>query len=80
MFETHSEPLRLTRSDPDQNMARFYVLRLESTLFGEVSVIRNWGRIGTLGQRMMQTFKEARDAKEVLGKLERAKRRKGYAP
>lgn len=78
MTETHPDPLRLTRSDPDRNMARFYVLALEPTLFGEVSLVRNWGRIGTRGQIMMETFTRAQEASAALGQLERAKRKRGY--
>lgn len=39
----------LVRIDPKRNMARFYGIALQPTLFGEVSVVRCWGRIGTKG-------------------------------
>jgi predicted DNA-binding WGR domain protein len=71
-------PLHLRRIDPTQNMRRFYVLSLQPTLFGGASVIRNWGRIGTVGQSMMQTFDQIQDASNALDRLERSKRRKGY--
>ncbi|MGY6251465.1 WGR domain-containing protein [Bosea thiooxidans] len=38
--------LVLDRSDPAQNMARFYVLAIEPTLFGDVALVREWGRRG----------------------------------
>ncbi|BCH62446.1 hypothetical protein RvVAT039_pl08320 (plasmid) [Agrobacterium vitis] len=38
------------RIAPEQNMARFYALAVQPTLFGEVSLVRAWGRIGTRGQ------------------------------
>jgi predicted DNA-binding WGR domain protein len=70
--------LRLTRRDPERNMARFYALALEPTLFGEVTLLRTWGRIGTRGQVRIETFGEADDAVVAREKLERAKRKKGY--
>ncbi|MFU0505753.1 WGR domain-containing protein [Pseudaminobacter sp. NGMCC 1.201702] len=71
-------PLHLRRIDPTQNMRRFYTLSLQPTLFGGASVIRNWGRIGTAGQSMMQTFDQIEDAINALDCLDRSKRRKGY--
>lgn len=69
---------QLHRIDADRNMARFYVLALQPTLFGEVTLHRNWGRIGARGQEMMETFGGEAAAGLALEKLERSKRRKGY--
>ncbi|TIR15942.1 MAG: WGR domain-containing protein [Mesorhizobium sp.] len=71
-------PVHLRRIDPSQNMWRFYTLSLQPTLFGGASVVRNWGRIGTNGQSMMQTFDSLDDAATASMKLQRAKRRRGY--
>jgi predicted DNA-binding WGR domain protein len=71
-------PVHLRRIDPTQNMRRFYTLAIQPTLFGGASVIRNWGRIGTNGQSMMETFDSDDDAANASFGLERAKRRKGY--
>ena len=60
-------------------MRRFYALSTQPTMFGEMSLIRNWGRIGTNGKTMMQTFDGTAEAVEAFGRLERAKRRRGYA-
>ncbi|MCA0270975.1 MAG: WGR domain-containing protein [Proteobacteria bacterium] len=73
------DPVRLARHDPDRNMARFYALTLEPTLFGEVALLRTWGRIGTRGQVRMETFGEANEAGAARAKLERVKRRRGYS-
>lgn len=75
---TDFEPLSLTRRDPDLNMARFYAIALQPTLFGEVSIIRNWGRIGTKGQMMLETFPSQFTAKRQASQIERQKRRRGY--
>ena len=60
-------------------MRRFYALSTQPTLFGEMSLIRNWGRIGTNGKTMMQTFDGSAEAIEAFVRLERAKRKRGYA-
>jgi predicted DNA-binding WGR domain protein len=71
-------PVHLHRIDPERNMHRFYLLSVQPTLFGGVSVIRNWGRIGSSGQTMVQTFEAEDDAAAALLRVEREKRRKGY--
>ncbi|ERI13704.1 putative DNA-binding WGR domain protein [Ochrobactrum intermedium] len=70
--------IHLHRIDAARNMRRFYTLTVQPTLFGGASVIRNWGRIGTGGQRMMETFDRQEDADRVLSRLERSKRNRGY--
>ncbi|WP_377831380.1 WGR domain-containing protein (plasmid) [Bradyrhizobium lupini] len=60
-------------------MRRFYALSTQPTLFGEMSLIRNCGRIGTSGRAMVQTFDGRAEAIKALVRLERAKRRRGYA-
>ncbi len=39
----------LTKIDPEQNMARFYALDVQPTLFGEFVLLKEWGRIGSGG-------------------------------
>ncbi len=59
-------------------MRRFYGLAIQPTLFGGASVIRDWGRIGTYGRSMMETFDAIEEAAGALNRLERSKRRRGY--
>ncbi|MFY8040002.1 MAG: WGR domain-containing protein, partial [Bosea sp. (in: a-proteobacteria)] len=40
------EPVRLTRVDPSRNMARFYTLSVEVSLFDGFTCTRGFGRIG----------------------------------
>jgi predicted DNA-binding WGR domain protein len=40
----------LTKIDASRNMARFYALDLQPTLFGEWALVKEWGRIGRAGQ------------------------------
>ncbi|MCK1714205.1 MULTISPECIES: WGR domain-containing protein [unclassified Bradyrhizobium] len=79
MPKSQPEPLHLRRIEAGRNMRRFYALSTQPTLFGEMSLIRNWGRIGTSGKIMVQTFGGCAEAVEAFGRLERAKQRRGYA-
>ncbi len=78
MEDTETCPVHLHRIETAQNMRRFYMLAIQPTLFGGASVIRNWGRIGSGGQTMMQTFDHPDDANTALSRLERTKSRRGY--
>lgn len=40
--------LVLERRDEGCNMARFYVLAIEPTLFGDIALIREWGASGPM--------------------------------
>lgn len=80
MSSDGNRPVHMRRIDPTQNMRRFYSLAIQPTLFGGASVIRNWGRIGTSGQSMMETFDQDEEAVADMVRLERAKRRRGYGP
>ena len=48
--------LVLERREPAANMACFYVLSLEDTLFGDTALVREWGRLGTTGRRRIDLF------------------------
>src|SRR5215204_3139531 len=48
--------LVLHRIDPEQGIRRFYSLMIERGLFGTVRLVRNWGRIGTKGQEMVEIY------------------------
>ena len=66
MPKPEPEPLHLRRIDAARNMRRFYALSTQPTLFGEMSLIRNWGRIGTSGKTMVQTFDGSAEAIEAF--------------
>lgn len=78
MEKEETGPVHLRRIDLSQNMRRFYTLAIQPTLFGGASVIRNWGRIGTNGQSMMETFDNQHEAVHAFERLARTKRRRGY--
>tara|TARA_R110002020_G_scaffold367683_3_gene579560 strand:- start:18993 stop:19265 length:273 start_codon:yes stop_codon:yes gene_type:complete len=66
------------RIEPGSNMARFYSLGVRPTLFGDYSLMRCWGRIGTRGQCKEHIFKEEADAMNQLLDFLNAKIRRGY--
>jgi predicted DNA-binding WGR domain protein len=66
------------RTDPEQGVRRFYSLMIERDLFGTVRLVRNWGRIGTNGQELVEIFADELEAGEALETVARAKRRRGY--
>jgi predicted DNA-binding WGR domain protein len=71
-------PLVLHRIDPDRRVARFYRLLIERDLFGTVRLVRNWGRIGTNGQELVEVFPTEIEAGEALEAIAATKRRRGY--
>lgn len=72
------ESVFLRRIDPACNMARFYALTLEPTLFGEVAVMRHWGRIGSRGRSKSCFLGPMDDAYGVLYRQAERKKRRGY--
>ena len=70
--------LVLHRIDPEQGIRRFYSLMIERDLFGTVRLVHYWGRIGTNGQELVETFASEKEAGQALEALAGAKRRQGY--
>src|SRR3954463_7263519 len=70
--------LVLHRIDPEQGIRRFYSLMIERDLFGTVRLVRNWGRIGTTGQEMVEIHEDEFEAGQALESLAQLKRRRGY--
>ncbi len=70
----------LHRIDPEANMARFYCIDVATTLFGDVSVLRTWGRIGTHGRTSIETCVSVEDAEKAASQTVRQKVRRGYVP
>ena len=52
----HRFYLHCQRIDDARNMARYYTLSIQPTLFGEVAVVRCWGRIGARGGEKSDLF------------------------
>jgi predicted DNA-binding WGR domain protein len=56
VMAAQADIMLLYRIDPSRNMARFYRLSVQPTLFGGSSLMRNWGRIGTEGRLKVELF------------------------
>jgi predicted DNA-binding WGR domain protein len=70
--------LALDRYDPTCNMARYYVLSIEPSLFGDATLIREWGRIGRPGRTRIELYETQPKAVEALETWLERKRRRGY--
>ena len=69
----------LRRFDSKRNMARFYAVAVQPTLFGEWAVVRRWGRINTDGRRVETWFAELSPALACADEHAASKRRRGYS-
>lgn len=70
--------LVLDRIEKASNMARYYVLIVEPTLFGDMALVREWGRIGVSCRRRLDLYEHDAEAKVALGTWLRRKSRRGY--
>ena len=70
--------LYIERRDTTRNMARFYALSIEPTLFGDVCLTRRWGRIGTRGQMRTMSFSHEDEALAQFARIQRQKASRGY--
>lgn len=66
------------RKDKTKNMARFYALSIEPTLFGTPCLTRRWGRIGYGGQTKVHHFDREEEAVSLFLALLRERRVRGY--
>lgn len=72
--------LYVERRDSMKNMARYYAMAIEPTLFGEACLTRRWGRIGANGQMKVHHFEREEEAVRLFLDLLRQKRSRGYRP
>ena len=68
----------MERSDHARNLARFYQVDIQPTLFGDWAVICRWGRIGTDGRARQDWFPSLPEAQTAQGRRVARKRRRGY--
>lgn len=69
----------LTRINPEKNEYRFYNLHIAPTLFGDWSLVREWGRIGRGGTLKLDTYPTENEACEKLEALKVQKLKRGYS-
>jgi predicted DNA-binding WGR domain protein len=70
----------LERLDPARNMARYYVLSIEQSLFGDTALVRHWGRLGRNGRQRIDLFRQRAHAIETLEAWFARKTRRAYIP
>jgi predicted DNA-binding WGR domain protein len=70
--------LRMRRIDPGRNMRRYYRMSIQPDLFGRALLVREWGRIGSRGQAMIESHVDDGTAITALMKLAAVKRKRGY--
>lgn len=78
MHESTLNLVVLDRCDPARNMRRFYVLSIEASLFGDATLVREWGRIGQPGRRRVELHETEGRAVESLERWLERKRKRGY--
>ena len=78
MKPTAQHECQLRRVDPARNMARFYRVSVGRSLFGDFSVVREWGRLGTIGRVRVDLFENEHMALGVFEAIERGKKKRGY--
>jgi predicted DNA-binding WGR domain protein len=53
----------LRNIDPANNRWRFYSVAIGRTLFGDLSITREWGRIGSPGRIAVESFASEEEAR-----------------
>ena len=71
--------ITLRMIDPERNRRRFYSLDIQPDLFGQFSLIREWGRIGHHSKMLTRAFESEQKAEKALVMLKNRKIRRGYA-
>ena len=68
----------LTKIDSGKNQYRYYSLYIMPDLFENWSLVRSWGRIGSVGTSKIDSFEIEADAQAKLEELKHQKIKKGY--
>jgi len=70
--------IHLHRIDPARNMARFYRMSSTPSLFGDICLVREWGRIGRPGLIRIDLYQTGEEAMAARETLSRVKLQRGY--
>jgi predicted DNA-binding WGR domain protein len=70
--------VRFIKIDSSKNMARFYNLYFQPTLFGDVALVREWGRLGGGSQRRSDWFPTEAEALAALERASQRREQRGY--
>jgi len=70
--------IHLARIDAEKNMERFYKLDVQPNLFGQWSLVREWGRIGRAGMVRVETHQTRGKADLAMALNWTRKLKRGY--
>ncbi|SDJ51269.1 WGR domain-containing protein [Salipiger marinus] len=68
----------LMRIDASDNIYRYYRMELMPGLFGDWSLVREWGRIGQPGQVRVDWYPSEIEAKNARFDIQMQKAKRGY--
>jgi predicted DNA-binding WGR domain protein len=68
----------LHRIDAAKGMSRFYRLDVQPDLFGRVLLVKEWGRIGSRGRVVDESYNNEADARVAMQRHAEIKQRRGY--
>lgn len=68
----------LEKRDPARNQNRYYSILVSRTLFGQWTMIREWGRIGQSGTVRETWYDTENEAMEAGENLAKQKQQRGY--
>ena len=68
-----------THTDPAKNLHRFYVVQLSPTLFGDWTLLREWGRSGSPGTVRLTSFEQFDEAQKAQARAIKRRLQHGYS-
>ncbi len=71
--------MHLTKIEPQANQYRFYRMEIVRGLFGDWSLVREWGRVGRAGCVRTDWFDSEAAAKDARFDLQMQKAKRGYS-
>jgi predicted DNA-binding WGR domain protein len=71
-------PIIIRRRDPEQRMARYYMVAIQYDLWAGPVLLREWGRIGSPGRIMIEDRPDAPPPELAARHLLAVKLRRGY--
>jgi len=69
----------LTRTDLTRNINRFYVVQVMPSLFGDWTVMREWGRRGSPGTMRLKSYRRREEAHVDEQRTIKRRLQRGYA-
>jgi predicted DNA-binding WGR domain protein len=75
---TFRHELHLVSLNPAKNRYRFCTLAWQTSLFGELALVRTWGRLGKVGRSQAHFYPDVMSAQPAIIALLRRRLRHGY--